>query len=150
MMVALSDNKHSEKTMSSSDLETKCTEAGLKMTGQRRTILKVLGDAQDHPSVEDVYERAKKVDQSISIATVYRTLSLLDELDLVIRHEFQEGYSRYELNWDHHHHLVDLETGQVVEFQNDELEKLKVQIAKDLGYELVDHRLELYGKKIKK
>ena len=133
-----------------SDLEEKCAEAGLKMTGPRKVILKVLGDAEDHPSVEDVYERARKVDDSISIATVYRTLSLLDELDLVIRHEFQEGYSRYEVNWDHHHHLVDLETGQVVEFQNDELEKLKVKIAKDLGYELVDHRLELYGKKIKK
>ena len=133
-----------------SDLEQKCAEAGLKMTGQRKTILKVLGSAEDHPSVEDVYERAKEIDKSISIATVYRTLSLLDELDLVIRHEFQEGYSRYELNWDHHHHLVDLETGKVIEFQNDELEKLKVKIAEDLGYELVDHRLELYGKKIKK
>ena len=81
---------------------------------------------------------------------MYRTLNLLDELDLVIRHEFQEGYSRYELNWDHHHHLIDLETGKVVEFQNEELEKLKIKIAKDLGYELVDHRLELYGKKLKK
>lgn len=134
----------------SSDLETRCAEAGLKMTGQRKVILKVLGEAEDHPSVEDVYERAKEMDDSISIATVYRTLNLLDELDLVIRHEFQEGYSRYELNWDHHHHLIDLETGKVVEFQNDELEKLKVKIAKELGYELVDHRLELYGKKIKK
>lgn len=133
-----------------SDLEQKCAEAGLKMTGQRRVIIKVLGEASDHPSVEDVYDRAKDIDKSISIATVYRTLSLLDELDLVIRHEFQEGYSRYEVNWDHHHHLVDLETGKVVEFQNDELEKLKIKIAKDLGYELVDHRLELYGKKIKK
>ncbi len=132
------------------DLETKCAEAGLKMTGQRKVILKVLGSSEDHPSVEDVYERAKKEDKSISIATVYRTLSLLDELDLVIRHEFQEGYSRYEVNWDHHHHLVDLETGKVVEFQNEELEKLKVKIAEDLGYELVDHRLELYGKKLKK
>ena len=133
-----------------SDLEQRCAEAGLKMTGQRKVILKVLGDAKDHPSVEDVYERAKDIDSSISIATVYRTLSLLDELDLVIRHEFQEGYSRYELNWDHHHHLIDLETGKVVEFQNDELEKLKEKIARDLGYHLVDHRLELYGKKIKK
>ncbi len=132
------------------DLETKCAEAGLKMTGQRKVILKVLSKANDHPSVEDVYDRAKKVDQSISIATVYRTLSLLDELDLVTRHEFQEGYSRYEVNLDHHHHLVDLETGKVLEFQNDELEKLKVKIAKDLGYDLVDHRLELYGKKLKK
>ena len=132
------------------DLVEKCTEAGLKMTGQRRVILKILSSAEDHPSVEDVYDRAKKVDQSISIATVYRTLGLLDELDLVIRHEFQEGYSRYEVNWDHHHHLVDLETGKVIEFQNEELEKLKIKIAKDLGYELVDHRLELYGKKLKK
>ena len=131
-----------------SDLEEKCAQAGLKMTGQRKLILQVLSKAEDHPSVEDVYDRAKKVDKSISIATVYRTLGLLDELDLVIRHEFQEGYSRYEVNWDHHHHLVDLETGKVIEFQNDELEKLKVKIAKDLGYELVDHRLELYGKKL--
>ncbi len=132
-----------------SDLEQKCTAAGLKMTGQRKVILKILGEASDHPSVEDVYERAKDLDKSISIATVYRTLNLLDELDLVIRHEFQEGYSRYEVNWDHHHHLVDLETGKVIEFQNDELEKLKIKIANELGYELVDHRLELYGKKIK-
>jgi len=133
-----------------SDLEQRCVQAGLKMTGQRRVILEVLGNSDDHPSVEDVYERAKKLDQSISIATVYRTLGLLDELDLVIRHEFQEGYSRYEVNWDHHHHLVDLETGKVIEFQNEELEKLKVKIAEELGYELVDHRLELYGKKLKK
>lgn len=138
-----------------SDLEQRCAEAGLKMTGQRRVILKVLGEAADHPSVEDVYERAKTIDSTISIATVYRTLGLLDELNLVIRHEFQpqdgsELRSRYEVNWDHHHHLIDLETGKVVEFQNDELEKLKVKIARDLGYDLVDHRLELYGKKIKK
>ena len=133
-----------------SDLEQRCAEAGLKMTGQRRVILKVLGEAEDHPSVESVYERARKLDTSISIATVYRTLSLLDEMNLVIRHEFQEGHSRYELNWDHHHHLVDLDSGEVIEFQNAELEKLKEKIARDLGYELVDHRLELYGKKIKK
>jgi Fur family ferric uptake transcriptional regulator len=131
------------------DLEERCAKAGLKMTGQRRIILKVLDGAQDHPSVEDVYERAKALDSTISIATVYRTLSLLDELDLVIRHEFQEGYSRYEVNWDHHHHLIDLETGEVHEFQNDELEKLKEKIAKEMGYLLVDHRLELYGKKLK-
>ncbi len=133
-----------------SDLEQRCADAGLKMTGQRKVILKVLGESEDHPSVESVYERAKKIDSSISIATVYRTLSLLDEMKLVIRHEFQEGHSRYELNWDHHHHLVDLETGKVIEFQNSELEKLKEKIARDLGYDLIDHRLELYGKKIKK
>lgn len=131
-------------------LEKRCAEAGLRMTGQRKIILQVLGESPDHPSVEDVYERSRKLDDSISIATVYRTLSLLDELELVIRHEFQEGYSRYELNWDHHHHLIDLETGKVVEFQSAELEALKVKIAHELGYDLVDHRLELYGKKIKK
>ncbi|MGH1378408.1 MAG: Fur family transcriptional regulator [Alphaproteobacteria bacterium] len=132
-----------------SNLEQRCVEAGLKMTGQRRVILQVLGAAEDHPSVEDVYDRAKALDSSISIATVYRTLSLLDELELVVRHEFQEGYARYEVNAEHHHHLVDLETGHVVEFQNEELERLKEKIAHDLGYELVDHRLELYGKKLK-
>lgn len=133
-----------------SDLVQRCAEAGLKMTGQRKIILKVLGESADHPSVEDVYARAKEIDSTISIATVYRTLSLLDELDLVIRHEFHEGHSRYEVNWDHHHHLIDLETGKVIEFQNEELEKMKEKIARDLGYDLVDHRLELYGKKIKK
>lgn len=132
------------------ELQQKCSQAGLKMTGQRKVILQVLEEASDHPSVESVYERAKEIDDSISIATVYRTLSLLDEMDLVIRHEFQEGYSRYEVNWDHHHHLVDLETGKVIEFQNEELERLKHKIAEDLGYDLVDHRLELYGKKLKK
>ena len=132
-----------------SNLEERCIEAGLKMTGQRRAILKVLRNSEDHPSVEDVYGRAKELDSSISIATVYRTLSLLDELDLVTRHEFQDGYSRYELSQDHHHHIVDLDTGEVIEFQSEELELLKEKIARDLGYELVDHRLELYGKKIK-
>jgi len=132
------------------ELQQKCSQAGLKMTGQRKVILQVLEEASDHPSVESVYERAKEIDNSISIATVYRTLSLLDEMDLVIRHEFQEGYSRYEVNWDHHHHLVDLETGKVIEFQNEELERLKHKIAEELGYDLVDHRLELYGKKLKK
>lgn len=132
------------------ELQQKCSQAGLKMTGQRKVILQVLEEAEDHPSVEAVYERAKEIDSSISIATVYRTLNLLDELDLVIRHEFQEGYSRYEVNWDHHHHLVDLETGEVIEFQNEELERIKHKIAEELGYDLVDHRLELYGKKLKK
>ena len=132
-------------------MEEKCAAAGLKMTEQRRVILKVLDTSTDHPSVEDVYDRAKTMDDSVSIATVYRTLSLLDELDLVIKHEFQEGQgARYEVNWDHHHHLIDLETGLVVEFQNDELERLKIKIADELGYELLDHRLELYGKKKKK
>lgn len=131
------------------ELEQRCQQAGLKMTGPRKTILKVLGEATDHPSVEVVYERAKALDSSISIATVYRTLSMLDELDIVVRHEFNETFSRYETNHEHHHHLIDLETGKVVEFQNDALEKIKIKIAEELGYELVDHRLELYGRKLK-
>ncbi len=132
------------------ELERLCSEAGLKMTGQRRTILKVLESAEDHPSVENVYERAKEADESISMATVYRTLNLLDELDLVIRHEFKENFSRYEVNMKHHHHLIDVDTGDVIEFENDELEILKVKIAKELGYDLVDHRLELFGRKLGK
>lgn len=132
------------------DLEKACAEAGLKMTGQRRTILQVLDESEDHPSVETVYERARKRDPSISIATVYRTLNLLDEMELIVRHDFNENYSRYETNTEHHHHLIDLETGEVIEFQNDELERLKERIAEELGYELVDHRLELYGKKHRK
>lgn len=139
-----------DQSSSLSELEQRCMNAGLKMTEQRKVILKVLGTAEDHPSVETVYERAKELDSSISIATVYRTLSLLDELDLVIRHEFKEGYSRYDVNIDHHHHLIDLESGDVIEFQHQELELLKEKIAHDLGYDLIDHRLELYGRKIKK
>lgn len=132
------------------NLEQRCTDAGLKMTGQRKVILKVLEEAEDHPSVEAVYDRAKKMDDSISMATVYRTLNLLDELDLVVRHEFNESFSRYEINMEHHHHMIDLETGDVVEFQDEELERVKHRIAEELGYDLVDHRLELYGRKIKK
>ncbi len=129
------------------DLEQSCSDAGLKMTGQRRVILKVLDESEDHPSVEDLYERAKVIDSSVSIATVYRTLALLDDLSIVVRHEFQEGYARYELNSSHHHHLVDLETGKVIEFQSKEIENIKKKIADDLGYDLVECRLELYGKK---
>ena len=129
------------------ELERQCINAGLKMTGQRRVILSVLTASEDHPSVETVYQRAREIDASISIATVYRTLHLLDEMNLVQRHDFNENYSRFEVNLEHHHHLIDLETGQVLEFQNEDLEELKVRIAEELDYELVDHRLELYGRK---
>ena len=129
------------------ELERQCINAGLKMTGQRRVILNVLTASEDHPSVETVYQRAREIDASISIATVYRTLHLLDEMNLVQRHDFNENYSRFEVNLEHHHHLIDLETGQVLEFQNEDLEELKVRIAEELDYELVDHRLELYGRK---
>lgn len=130
-------------------LEQRCIDAGMKMTEQRRIILHVLNESEDHPSVETVYQRAKERDASISIATVYRTLHLLDEMNLVQRHDFNESYSRFEVNMEHHHHLIDLESGEVIEFQNQELEELKEKIARDLGFELVDHRLELYGRKRK-
>ncbi len=130
-------------------LEARCAAAGLKMTGQRKTILKTLESSEDHPSVENVYERAKVLDPSISIATVYRTLSLLEEMDLIIKREFKESFARYDTNTDHHHHMIDLETGEVIEFKNEELENLKIRIARELGYELLDHRLDLYGRKIR-
>lgn len=132
------------------DLEKRCAEAGLKMTEPRRVILGVLSNSPDHPSVDDVFARAKKIDKTISIATVYRTLNLLAELDLVVRHEFQEAFSRYDINMAHHHHLIDVDNGKVIEFQNDEIEALKEKVANELGYELVECRLELYGRKKKK
>lgn len=131
-------------------LEERCALAGLKMTGQRKIILRVLDEAEDHPAVEAVYERARKIDPSISMATVYRTLNLLSEMELVVRHDFNENFSRYEVNMDHHHHLIDVETGAVIEFQNDEIEVMKKEIAAKLGYELIECRLELYGRKIRK
>lgn len=131
------------------ELEERCAQAGLKMTGQRKLILKVLAEAGDHPSVETLYERAKEIDPSVSMATVYRTVNLLDELGLIVRHEFKESFARFEVNAEHHHHLIDLETGEVIEFQNGELEALKERIANELGYELIDHTLELYGRKIR-
>lgn len=130
-------------------LEAKCASAGLKMTGQRKIILQVLAEAEDHPSVDMVYERARVIDPTIAMATVYRTLNMLSEHEIVTRLELKENFARYELNWGHHHHLIDVETGKVVEFQNSEIEKLKHQIAKELGYELVECVLELYGRKLK-
>ena len=129
------------------DLEAKCVRSGLKMTDQRRVILRVLTQAEDHPSVEIVYRRAKELDNTISMATVYRTLNLLDDLNLVQKHDFGESFSRFEANDEHHHHLVDVETGDVIEFTNEPLEILKREIAASLGFDLVDHTLELYGRK---
>lgn len=127
-------------------LEKRCTEKGLRMTGQRRVIAKVLEDAQDHPDVEDLYSRASKIDSHISIATVYRTVKLLEETGMLERHEFRDGRARYEIVPENHHdHLIDLKTGNVIEFANEEIERLQEKIAHELGYKLVDHRLELYG-----
>lgn len=127
-------------------LEKRCTEKGLRMTGQRRVIAKVLEEASDHPDVEDLYNRASKIDSHISIATVYRTVKLLEETGMLERHEFRDGRARYEIVPENHHdHLIDLKTGKVIEFSNEEIERLQEKIAHELGFKLVDHRLELYG-----
>lgn len=131
-----------------SRLEKLCHERGLKMTDQRRVISRVLSDAQDHPDVEEVYRRAHALDKNISIATVYRTMKLFEEANVIDRLDFGDGRARYEESKaDHHHHLIDLNSGEVIEFKNDELESLKEQIASKLGYDLIGHRLELYGVK---
>lgn len=129
-----------------SRLERLCIEKGLKMTGQRRVIARVLSEATDHPDVEQVYRRATAVDPHISIATVYRTVRLLEEASILSRHDFGDGRARYEeAPEEHHDHLIDIQSGKVIEFQNERIEELQRQIARELGYELVGHRLELFG-----
>ena len=128
------------------DIEALCVERGMRMTDQRRVIARVLGEASDHPDVEEVYRRATAIDKRISIATVYRTVRLFEEAGILERHDFRDGRSRYEPVPDaHHDHLIDLETGKVVEFHDPEIEELQRRIAERLGYRLVDHRMELYG-----
>ena len=128
------------------DIEALCHDKGLRITEQRKTIARVLSEAEDHPDVEALHERAAVVDPKISIATVYRTVRLFEEAGILERHEFGDGRSRYEAASDaHHDHLIDVETGNVIEFVNEELEALQKMIAEKLGYRLVDHRMELYG-----
>jgi Fur family ferric uptake transcriptional regulator len=129
-----------------SRIESRCVEKGLKMTGQRRVIARVLSDAADHPDVEELHRRSIAVDPRISIATVYRTVRLFEEADILEKHDFRDGRARYEEATDHHHdHLIDIQSGQVIEFENAEIEELQRRIAEKLGYRLVDHRLELYA-----
>jgi Fur family ferric uptake transcriptional regulator len=130
-------------------LEKLCVDKGLKMTEQRRVIARVLSEAADHPDVEQVYQRATEIDPKISIATVYRTVKLFEEANILERHDFGDGRARYEeAPEDHHDHLIDVNSGEVVEFYSEEIEKLQEQIARKLGYRLVDHRLELYGTRL--
>ena len=130
-------------------IEKLCAEKGLRMTEQRRVIARVLSTAQDHPDVEELYRRASAIDSHISIATVYRTVRLFEEAGILERHDFRDGRSRYEEVPDQHHdHLIDVETGKVLEFRDEEIERLQKAIAERLGYNLVDHRLELYGRPI--
>ena len=128
------------------DIEALCNEKGLRITEQRRVIARVLSEADDHPDVERVYERASAIDPGISIATVYRTVRLFEEAGILDRHDFGDGRSRYEAAPEaHHDHLIDVETGKVLEFVDPELEQLQKTIAERLGFRLVDHRMELYG-----
>ena len=128
------------------DIEALCAEKGLRITEQRKTIARVISEAEDHPDVETLHERAAAVDPRISIATVYRTVRLFEEAGILERHEFGDGRSRYEaVTDDHHDHLIDVETGKVIEFHDEELETLKRKVAEKLGFRLVDHRMELYG-----
>ena len=134
-----------------SPIEKKCVEKGLRMTEQRRVIAGVLSKADDHPDAEEVYARSSKIDGKISLATVYRTLRLFSETGIIDTHDFRDGRARYEAaDNDHHDHLIDLSTGDVIEFVDEEIERLQERIAEKLGYELIDHRLELYGRPLKK
>ena len=131
-------------------IEKLCIEKGLRMTDQRRVIARVLSSSDDHPDAEELHRRASAEDPRISLATVYRTVRLFEEAGIIERHDFRDGRSRYEEVGDEHHdHLIDLKSGEVVEFVNEEIEELQEAIARKLGYKLVDHRLELYGVSLK-
>ena len=131
-------------------LAAKCHELGLKMTGQRKVIIKVLQDSKDHPDVESVFERAVKIDKNISIATVYRTIRIFEENNLLEKHEFKGFSSRYEPVREDHHHLIDIKSGEVKEFRNTFIDAMQKQMAQELGYKLVDYRLEIYAIPIEK
>ena len=132
--------------MPPSRIEQRCIDKGMKMTEQRRVIARVLSDAADHPDVEEVYRRATQIDPRISIATVYRTVRLFEEADILERHDFGDGRARYEEAPDEHHdHLIDMQSGRVIEFHSDEIEALQREIARRFGFRLIGHRLELYG-----
>ena len=133
-----------------SRLERLCAERGMRMTGQRRTIAKVLSEAEDHPDVEEVYRRASARDPHISLSTVYRTVRLFEGAGILERHDFGEGRARYEpTGVGHHDHLINMNTGEVIEFSNEEIEKLQEAVARELGYRLIGHRLELFAVPLK-
>tara|TARA_Y100000996_G_scaffold346165_1_gene284259 strand:- start:130 stop:543 length:414 start_codon:yes stop_codon:yes gene_type:complete len=132
-------------------IEQKCVAKGVKLTEQRKIIAKVMSEANDHPDVDELYTRVSQIDSKISIATVYRTVKLFEEAGIVTKHDFKGGKARYEeLSESHHDHLIDIKTGEIIEFVDDEIEKLQKKVADKYGYELVDHKLELYGIKKQK
>ena len=133
------------------DIENKCIRKGLRLTDQRKLIAKVMSESDNHPDVDELYQRVNKLDSKISIATVYRTVKLFEEAGIIAKHDFKGSKARYEqTSEEHHDHLIDINTGEITEFVNEDIEKLQKKVAEKLGYKLVDHRLELYGSKIKK
>ncbi len=134
----------------SNEIEEKCIKNGVRLTDQRKLVAKIMSESDDHPDVDELHKRVSKIDSKISIATVYRTVKLFEESGIVAKHDFKGNKSRYEqAPQEHHDHLIDIHTGEIVEFVNEDIEKLQKQVAEKLGYKLVDHRLELYGSKIK-
>ena len=135
----------------SGDIESKCKQKGVRLTEQRKLIAKVMSDSSGHPDVDELHKKVGQLDSKISIATVYRTVKLFEEAGIVATHDFKGSKSRYEqASEEHHDHLIDVNSGEITEFVNEEIERLQKQVAEKLGYKLVDHRLELYGSKIKK
>ena len=135
----------------SSAIEDKCADKGVRLTDQRRLIAKVMSESEDHPDVDELHKRVSKFDSKISIATVYRTVKLFEETGIVAKHDFKGTKARYEeATSEHHDHLIDINTGEITEFVDEDIEKLQEKVAAKLGYKLIDHRLELYGSKIKK
>ena len=131
-------------------IEQKCISKGVKLTDQRKIIAKVMSESTDHPDVAELYKRVSKIESKISIATVYRTVKLFEEAGIITKHDFRAGKARYEeLNESHHDHLIDIKTGEIIEFVDEEIEKLQKKVAEKYGYDLVDHKLELYGVKKK-
>ena len=131
-------------------IEQKCIDKGVKLTDQRKIIAKVMSESEDHPDVDELYKRVSKIDAKISIATVYRTVKLFEESGILTKHEFKGGKARYEeLNESHHDHLIDVKSGEIIEFVDEEIENLQKKVAEKYGYDLVDHKLELYGVKKK-
>ena len=135
----------------SSSIEDKCIQKGVRLTEQRKLVAQVMSNSEDHPDVDELHKRINKLDPKISIATVYRTVKLFEESGIVAKHDFKGNKARYEQSpQEHHDHLIDINTGEIIEFVNQDIEKLQKQVAEKLGYKLVDHRLELYGSKTKK
>ena len=134
-----------------SEIENRCIKQGVRLTEQRKLVAKVMSESKDHPDVDELHKRVNKIDSKISIATVYRTVKLFEEAGIVSKHDFKGNKARYEKAPDEHHdHLIDINSGEIIEFVNEDIEKLQKKVAEQLGYKLVDHRLELYGSKIKK